>query len=77
MKTAIFDFGMEDVMPVVSRRRKDKRMATINIGRLVVSNPEHRVWDVATHDGEIIDSFTRREHAIAFAKALQAGRSVR
>lgn len=44
----------------------------IVIGKFVISEVAHNEWEVTTQDGRYLDTFTKREQAVRYAKALKA-----
>lgn len=44
----------------------------IVIGKFIVSEVAHNEWEVVTQDGRYLDTFTRRDQAVRYAKALKS-----
>lgn len=55
----------------VDRHARKVQKAVINIGKYTVREVEHNEWEVSTINGEYIDTFSRRDRAVAFVKALK------
>lgn len=44
----------------------------INIGKFCINEVSHNEWEVTTRDGIYLDTFSRRDQAVAYAKALKS-----
>lgn len=44
----------------------------ISIGKFIISEVAHNEWEVSTQDGRYLDTFSHREQAVRYAKALRA-----
>lgn len=55
----------------VDRHARKVQKASISIGKYVVREVEYNEWEVSTVNGEYIDTFSRRDRAVAFIKALK------
>lgn len=55
----------------VDHHARKVQKASIGIGKYMVREVEHNEWEVSTVNGEYIDTFSRRDHAVAFVKALK------
>lgn len=44
----------------------------VYIGKFIVAEAARNEWEVTTQDGRYLDTFSHREHAIRYAKALKA-----
>lgn len=44
----------------------------VHIGKFIVSEAAHNEWEVVTQDGRYLDTFSHREQAVRYAKALRA-----
>jgi len=44
----------------------------VNIGKFCVNEVSHNEWEVTTRDGVYLDTFSRRDQAVAYAKALKS-----
>jgi len=48
------------------------RSKPIDIGKFRIAEVSHNEWEVSTQDGKYLDTFTRRDHAVAYARALKS-----
>lgn len=48
------------------------RSKTVYIGKFCVNEVAHNEWEVVTQDGRYLDTFSHREQAVRYAKALRA-----
>jgi hypothetical protein len=55
----------------VDHHARKVQKASISIGKYMVREIGHNDWEVSTAKGEYIDTFSRRDHAVAFVKALK------
>lgn len=44
----------------------------IIIGKFCINEVAHNEWEVVTQDGRYLDTFTRRDQAVRYTKALKS-----